>query len=139
MPFIGRDETAKAEDQQYDEVPVPEWAPVDAQDKDDWKLRLKGMTGTERDRWEASMQPKGNSKKPNLENFRARLIIQCAVDEQGNRIFNAGDARMLGSKSAKSISRIFDKCQEMNGLSEDDVESLTEDFDDDPNEGSTSD
>jgi hypothetical protein len=61
------------------------------------------------------------------------------VDPEGNRIFNAGDAKMIGSKSAKSISRIFDKCQEMNGLSEDDVESLVEDFGDGPNEGSTSD
>lgn len=138
MPTFGRDDVAKADDQNFDRVPIPEWAPKDDPDPELWTMRLKGMTGTERDRWEASMQPRGNSKKPNLENFRARLIIQCAVDDDGNRIFNAGDAKMIGSKSAKSVSRIFDKCQEMNGLSESDVEELTEGFDDGPSEDSTS-
>lgn len=138
MPHISRDHVAKADDQQFSEVPVPEWAPYGDPDPESWTLRLRGMTGTERDRFEASMQPRGNSKKPNLENFRARLIIQCAVDENGNRIFNSGDIKMVGGKSAKSLSRIFDKCQEMNGLSESDVEDLTEGFDSDPSEGSTS-
>lgn len=138
MPVFGRDDVAKAVDVQYDEVLIPEWAPQGDPEPDSWIMRLKGMTGTERDRWEASMQPRGNSKKPNLENFRARLIIQCAVDQDGNRIFNAGDAKMIGSKSAKAISRVFDKCQEMNGLSESDVEDLTEDFGDDPSGDSTS-
>lgn len=139
MPTFGRDQVAKAKDVQYDSVPVPEWAPEGEPEPELWVLKLKGMTGTERDRFEASMQPRGNSKKPNLENFRARLIVKCAVDDEGNTIFNNGDVKMLGEKSAKSISRIFDKCQEMNGLSEDDVESLTEDFDDGHSAGSTSD
>jgi hypothetical protein len=138
MPIFGRDDVVKAVDVQYDEVLIPEWAPQGDPEPESWIMRLRGMTGTERDRWEASMQPRGNSKKPNLENFRARLIIQCAVDQDGNRIFNAGDAKMIGSKSAKAISRVFDKCQEMNGLSESDVEDLTEDFGDDPNGDSTS-
>jgi hypothetical protein len=102
-------------------------------------LLLKGMTGTQRDHFEASMAPRGNSKKPNMENFRARLVVQCAVDEEGNRLFNQGDVKTLGSKSAKALSRVFDKCQEMNGLSDSDVDELTEDFGDTPSEGSTSD
>jgi hypothetical protein len=138
MPTFGRDDVAKAKDQQFDKIPVPEWAPEGDPEPDSWVLRLKGMTGTERDRFEASMQPKGGSKKPNLENFRARLIVQCAVDDDNNRIFNAGDVKMLGSKSAKAISRVFDRCQEMNGLSDNDVEELTEGFDDDPSGASTS-
>lgn len=139
MPTFGRDHIVKAQDTQYDSVPVPEWAPEGSPEPELWVLKLKGMTGTERDRFEASMQPRGNSKKPNLENFRARLIVKCAVDDEGNTIFNNGDIKMLGEKSAKAISRVFDKCQEMNGLSEDDVESLTEDFGDGPSEPSTSD
>lgn len=139
MPYIGREEAHKAKDQQYGEVPVPEWAPDGDPNPESWVLKLKGMTGRERDRFEASMAPKGNSKKPNMENFRARLIVQCAVDEEGQKLFNSGDIGWLGEKSAKSLSRIFDKCQELNGLSDSDVEELTEDFGDAPNEGSTSD
>jgi len=138
MPTFGRDDVAKARDEQYGEIPVPEWAPEGDPEPEKWVLKLKGMTGTERDRFEASMQPRGNSKKPNLENFRARLIIQCAVDDQGNRIFNAGDAKMIGGRSALAISRVFDKCQEMNGLTESDIDELTEDFDGGPSGDSTS-
>lgn len=136
--LLGREHVYKAEDQQYDTVPVPEWAPAGDPDPDQWVLRLRGMTGTERDRFEASMAPKGNSKRPNMENFRARLITWCAVDEEGNRLFNAGDVKMLGAKSAKALGRVFDKCQEMNGLSDSDIDELTEDFGDGPNEPSTS-
>lgn len=140
MPkFLGREEVIKAEDQQYDTVPVPEWAPAGDPDPDEWVLKLKGMNGTERDRFEASMAPRGNSRKPNMENFRARLVAKCAVDEEGNLLFNSGDVKMLGSKSAKALGRVFDACQELNGLSDSDVEDLTEDFGSDPSEGSTSD
>lgn len=139
MPYFGREQIVKAEDQQYDEVAVPEWAPPGDPNPESWILKLKGMTGTQRDHFEATLAPRGNSRKPNMENFRARLVIQCAVDEEGNRLFNAGDLKMLGGKSAKALSRVFDKCQEMNGLSDADVEELVEDFDDTPSERSTSD
>lgn len=139
MPYFGREEIVKAEDQQFDEVSVPEWAPSGDADPDAWKLKLRGMTGRERDMFEASMAPRGNSRKPNMDNFRARLVVQCAVDENGDRLFNTGDVKMLGNKSAKALSRVFDKCQEMNGLSDADVEELTEDFGDTQSERSTSD
>lgn len=138
MPYFGREEIVQAEDQQYDEVAVPEWAPPGSPDPDAWVLKLKGMNGTERDRFEASMAPRGNSKKPNMENFRARLVVQCAVDAGGNRMFNSGDVKMLGAKSAKALSRVFDKCQELNGLTDADVDELTEDFSDAPSGPSTS-
>ena len=139
MPkYLGRDDVYKAKDQQYGEVPVPEWAPPGDPDPDQWVLRLRGMTGRERDLFEASMAPKGNSKKPNLDNFRARLVVQCAVDEEGNRLFNSGDIKMIGEKSSLALSRVFDKCQEMNGLSDADVDELTENFDSDQSGPSTS-
>lgn len=139
MPYLGREEVHKAKDQEFGEVPVPEWAPAGDPDPDQWKLRLRGMTGSERDRFEASMAPKGNSRKPNMANFRARLVAWCAVDEQGNRLFNSGDVEMLGSKSARALGRVFDECQKMNGLSDSDIDELTEDFGDAPNGASTSD
>ena len=137
--YLGREEIYHAQDQQYDEVPVPEWAPAGDANPDEWVLKLKGMTGFERDRFEATLAPKGNSKRPNMENFRARLVAQCAVDPDGNRLFNSGDVKMLGEKSAKALGRVFDKCQEMNGLSDSDIDELTEDFGGGPSGSSTSD
>lgn len=139
MPkYLGREQVYKAQDQQYGEIPIPEWAPTGDPHPEEWVLKLRGMTGRERDLFEASMAPKGNSKKPNLDNFRARLVVQCAVDEEGNRLFNNGDIKMLGEKSALALSRVFDKCQEMNGLTDADVDDLTENFDDDRSGPSTS-
>lgn len=139
MPkYLGREQVYKAQDQQYGEIPIPEWAPTGDPHPEEWVLKLRGMTGRERDLFEASMAPKGNSKKPNLDNFRARLVVQCAVDEKGNRLFNNGDIKMLGEKSSLALSRVFDKCQEMNGLTDADVDDLTENFDDDRSGPSTS-
>lgn len=139
MPYLGREEIYHAKDQQYDEVPVPEWAPNGDPNPEAWVLKLRGLTGSERDRFEASIAPKGNSNRPNMKNFRARMITWCAVDEDGNRLFNSGDVDMLGEKSAKALGRVFDKCQEMNGLSDSDIDELTEDFTDGPSGSSTSD
>lgn len=136
--YFGREDIMKAQDQQYAEVAVPEWAPPGDEHPEDWVLNLKGMTGRERDRFEASMAPKGNSKKPQMDNFRAKLIVQCAVDGEGNRMFNAGDVAWIGEKSARALARAFDACQEMNGLTDSDVDDLTEDFDGGPSGVSTS-
>jgi hypothetical protein len=136
--YFGREDIMKAQDQQFAEVAVPEWAPPGDPHPEDWVLNLKGMTGRERDRFEASMAPKGNSKKPQMDNFRAKLIVQCAVDGDGNRMFNAGDVSWIGEKSARALARAFDACQEMNGLTDSDVDDLTEDFDGGPNGASTS-
>jgi hypothetical protein len=66
------------------------------------------------------------------------MVTWCAVDEDGNRLFNSGDVKMLGERSAKALGRVFDKCQEMNGLSDSDIDELTEDFTDGPSGSSTS-
>ena len=46
-------------------------------------------------------------------------------DENGKRIFKDEDIPALGKKSAKALSLIFDKAQELNGLSDEDVEKLS--------------
>jgi hypothetical protein len=139
MPLFSRDDILKADDRTYEEVPVPEWAPAGDPDAGAWKVRLRSLTGKERDAFEAStVETKGNQRKQNLDNFRAKLVTQCAVDGDGKRLFNSADIKLLGDKSAKALARLFDACQTMNGLSEEDVAELTEGFGDDPSEGSTS-
>lgn len=121
---------AGAQDAQTEDVECPEWG--------GW-IRLRGLTGRERDAFEAGiMRGRGRNRQPDLRNLRARLIVACAIDEEGNRLFSDADATMLGNKSARVIGRLFDAAQRLSGLSDDDIEELTEDFDDAPSGSSTS-
>lgn len=131
MALLSKDQILTADDRRYAEVAVPEW---------DGSVRLRSLTGTERDRFEAGFQEsKGKQAKDNMENFRARLVALCAVDEEGKLLFtNRQEVVLLGGKSVAALQRLFDKCNEMNGISEQDVEELVEDFDEAPAESSTS-
>jgi hypothetical protein len=121
--FLGRDEILDFDDIKTHVVPVPEWGANAA-------VRLKVLTGAERDAFEAStVVNRGGKQKPNIANLRARLVARCIVDEDGNRIFQSGDVARLGNKSSAALDRLFAKCQEINGFSEKDIEEMTEDFD----------
>jgi hypothetical protein len=120
MGFLTRDAIAEADDVEYDTVPCPEWG---------GDVRLKSIRGTQRDAYEQSLiVEKSGSRSMNLRNARAKLIILCAVDEAGRQLFGPDDLAMLGRKNAKPLDRLFDKCRELAGLSDNDVEELTKDF-----------
>jgi len=128
MALLSADEILAADDRRYEVVEVPEW---------NGDVRVRSLTGRERDNFELSLQDgkKGNTK----ENFRARLVALCAVDESGKLLFtNKQQVVLLGNKSVSALQRVFDKCNEMNGFSEEDIDELTEDFGGAPDESSTS-
>jgi hypothetical protein len=52
---------------------------------------------------------------------------------------NSQDILALGGKSVAALQLLFNKCNEMNGFTEKDIEELTEDFEEAPGEPSTSD
>lgn len=128
MTLLSREDILSYDDYQSEDVDVPEWGGT---------VRVVGLTGAERDRFEASVV--GNGKKMQLSNLRARLISLCVVDEAGDRLFGTADVSALGNKSAAALERVFSAAQRLSGLSEDDVVELTEDLDDAPNGSSTSD
>lgn len=128
MALLSADEILAADDRRYEIVPVSEWG---------GEVRVRSLTGRERDNFELSLSDgkKGETK----ENFRARLVALCAVDADGKPLFtNKQQVIMLGNKSVSALQRVFDKCNEMNGFSEQDVEELTEDFGAAPDGSSTS-
>lgn len=103
-------------------VAVPDWGGR--------KVRLKMMSAADRDAFEGSMvSMKGGKQRPNIANLRARLVARCLVNADGDQIFKSGDVERLGRKSAKALDFLFQKCQELNGFTEADIEELTEDFD----------
>ncbi|MFI8830549.1 hypothetical protein ACIGPN_05925 [Streptomyces afghaniensis] len=87
------------------------------------------MSGTDRDKFEASMlnkQMDGVDKDKAMEMYRARLAAACIVDENGKRLFQ-GDAvvKRLGQKSAQALTRVVEVASRLSGLSDSDIEELT--------------
>jgi PAS domain-containing protein len=115
-----------AKDIPTEDVHVEEWGGT---------VRLKGLTGAERDAYEASIvEMRGETRRYKLQNMRARLVALCLVDEDGRRLFADDQAvKALGKKSSKALDRLFDKARHLSGLSEDDIEELAEDFGEGPN------
>ena len=106
-----------ADDIQTERVDVPEWG---------GSVLVRGLTGTERDEFEAGIVgEKKSEKRFNYRNFRARLVVLAMVDEEGNQLFGPADVRQLGERSALALDRVFDVAQRLSGISEDDVEELT--------------
>ena len=129
MALLSRDAILAADDREYEVVPCPEWG---------GEVRLRSLTGAERDAYEQSLvQTRGKSREMNLRNARAKLVALCAVDESGNRLFSDQDVAALGRKNAKPLDRLFDVARRLSGLSADDVDRLTEDFDDAQSDAST--
>lgn len=131
--MLSKDAIIAVQDTKIERVEVPEWG---------GHVYVRGLTARERDEFETStvkMNKKGQ-REDNLENFRARFVSLVMVDDKGARLFtNRAEVSMLGNKSAAALQRVFNKGQELNGMSDDDVDSLTSDFDQAPEEDSTSD
>lgn len=119
------------DDRRYKIVEVPEWG---------GKVRVRSLSGQERDKFEASsVKVRGNKREENFENFRARLVALSVVDNSGLRLFPDAQIPHLGQKNAAALQRVFNVATELNGMSDADVEELTESFDEAPDESSTSD
>ncbi len=108
---LSRDAILESSDLKTESVAVPEWG---------GEIIISTMTGTARDAWEASLIDKGG--KVNMANIRARLVVACAVDEAGNRLFSDGDAVALGAKSGAALERCAKIAQRINSLTEKDIE-----------------
>jgi hypothetical protein len=128
---LTRDEILSAKDIEVERVSVPEWGGY---------VHVKGMTGTERDAFEASVvEQRGTDAKVNMVNIRAKLAAQTICDEEGKRLFTKADIKKLGEKSANALDRVFAVAQRLSGISENDVEELAEELEKNPFDGSPSD
>lgn len=122
MAILNKDLILAADDMKTIDVEVPEWG---------GSVRLRTLTGGERDKFESdSIDQRGKNNKMNLVNLRARLVSLCAVDEGGKRMFGDSEVTKLGAKSAAVLDRLFQAAQELNGMTQKDVDELAEGFED---------
>jgi hypothetical protein len=114
MTLSLHDQILAAEDIPHEDVDVPEWGV---------KLQVRGLSGTERDAYEAkavALKNAGKDVELRLRNFRSRFVVKCLFDPAtGERVFTEGEADALGAKSAIVIDRLFDVARRMSGMDED--------------------
>lgn len=89
------------------------------------RVYVRGMTGKERDGWEnALMVGRGQHRRVDTRNARARLAVRCLVDEHGVRLFADQDAEQVGNIRADCLQRIFNAAQRLSGVSDEDLDEL---------------
>ncbi len=133
MSYLSKDQILKADDLPMEDVSVPEW-PGD--DGSPGIVRVRGLTGTERDRFEFAMA--AARKDPSKVEVRAQIVGRCMVDEDGSRLFTDNEISRLGAKSGAALDRVFDAVRELSGMGDDAVEEAAEDFGTAPDDGSPS-
>lgn len=109
-----RDLIVAADDRKYEDVEVPEWGNV--------KIRVCGLSGTERDAFEAKMVSVRSNKDVDvqLHNHRSKLLVKCLLDpETDQRIFGDNEVNALGAKSGAVLDRLHDIAVRLSGMDED--------------------
>ncbi|MGW0579638.1 hypothetical protein ACWD25_27565 [Streptomyces sp. NPDC002920] len=112
MALTGK-QILEAEDTKTEPVDIPDWG---------GEVLVRGLTGAERDDYEASIQqirPRPDGSKEVVwvrGNARARLLVKCLIDDQGNRLFKDSDAPALGKKNGAILDRLYDVAAELSGM-----------------------
>lgn len=126
--LLTRKAILEAGDYTLRKVAVPEWGGA---------VYVKTLTGAEKDSFEQEIsfseeereEAKKAGKKCMVDNFRARLLVRCLCDADGNKLFDYDDVAVLGAKSAKALERCFEAAGELNALSKKDLEKLEKNSD----------
>ena len=128
--LLSKSDILNADDLKHEDVKVPEWG---------GSVRVRTMTGSERDQFEAYCIAAGKNGVGGLDNVRATVVSLVLVDEDGNRLFSKRDVEALGKKSISALDRVFEVAQRINRLSDRDIEELEENLPKAPGEDSSSD
>ncbi|MFE2106635.1 hypothetical protein ACFXAF_12320 [Kitasatospora sp. NPDC059463] len=117
MALLSKDQIKTADDLGYEDVPVPEWG---------GEVRVRGLSGAERERWEQSMLVAGPNgtrvQRPGATDNRARLLVMCLVDEAGELLYTEADIKDLNQKSAAALDRLFDVARRLSRLGKNEAE-----------------
>lgn len=139
VTILGREQILSAQDLEKELVEVKEWGGA---------VYVRALTGAERDAFEQSLveervvgrgRRQETTRTVNMRNARAKLCALTICDEQGERLFTDADVQDLGKKSAAALTRVYEVAARLSGLTDEDMEELTGNSDDDPSGGLSSD
>ncbi|MFD6691110.1 hypothetical protein ACFWEV_35245 [Streptomyces bacillaris] len=110
MALLTKDQITRANDLAHEDVPVSEWGGT---------VRVRALTGVERDAWEASLVrlgPNGSVQARSTKGVRVGLVARTVVDEDGERLFTDKDMTELNQKSAAVIERLAAVARRLSGI-----------------------
>jgi hypothetical protein len=116
-----RDAILGAKDTIIEFCPTPEW-PCD--------VYVKSLNGSQRDSFEASLvKTNGKGRRSvSYNDVRAKLVVKTACDKDGKLLFSDRDIDQLTLKSASALQRVFEVAQRLSGITESDVQELTDEL-----------
>lgn len=115
MTMLSKDQLLQKFPRTYREVAVPEFG---------GSVTIRGLTTSERSRFESSLQTKGKSDPKKTRLVREKLIVLSVVDEQKQPMFSDADVPAISEWPAAGAERIFNAIQELSGFSDSDVEDM---------------
>ena len=119
-PALNKESIINAKDIKIISVDVPEW---------NGSVCLKVMSGKSRDNWESYViSKKDKDGKIDVKGMRAKLLVCCLCDDNGNELFNDSEIELLEKKNADVLQRLFDEAARLNGLNTASVEEIKSDF-----------
>jgi len=132
MALLSKDQILQADHKKFEDVEVKEWGGT---------VRLQELSASDRDQWESEsflIAADGASAKFNPKHARARLVVRCLVDEKGRRMFTDDEVAAIGSLSAASVQKLFNKARKLNAISESDIKELEGNSGAGPSDGGSS-
>lgn len=124
MAMLSREDIERNSQLKTQIIHIPEW---------NGDVMIRELTGEQRDRYENSIT--GNeltrvgekvSQRLSLHNVRARLVSMCLIDpEKQTPLYSEKEIGLLGNKSAAALDRLFDACQKLSGITDEDMQEMT--------------
>jgi len=135
MAILTKEQIRDFNDLKKQEVQVEAWG--------NGTVIVREPTSKERDDYEqgllvAKRVGKSMEVTPNFTNAKAKLVVKCAINDDGTRMFKDSDAEWLGDKSANAIAQIVEVIERLGRMSQKDIDELTENFETDQIDDSSS-
>jgi hypothetical protein len=112
MALLSKDAIMSVDDRDSVTVDVEEWG---------GEVVLCVPSAGDFDGW-SSRHSDGDGKFSVTSTTRTELVAMCLVDADGKRMFSSKELEQLGSKSLAVIADLFDRCKELCGITEEDIE-----------------
>lgn len=113
--FMTRDAALQRKPRRFAIVEIEDWG----------KFRLKSLTELERAKFERSLKDKKGALSNNkMFDLKLRMIVLCAVDGNGDQLFQEGDIESLREQDSKPINELVEKIAAHCGFSNADIEDL---------------
>lgn len=93
-------------------------------------IKMRGLTGAELTEYQngLTIRTKDGRTRTNMRRAMAKLVLLCAINEDGSPYFEDTDLLKIDTMPAVTLMPLFEAAQKLCGLTDDDVKEMTEDF-----------